>query len=113
MDKTTQTMIDNLQKNTGKSLEEWIEIVLQKNFEKHGDMLKFLKETHKLTHGFANLIALKARGTDAGSAVNQDELITKQYQGKEHLKPFFDKLMSEISTFGNDIEIAPKNAYVS
>lgn len=51
--------------------------------------------------------------SDASSADNQDDLITKQYKGKEHLKPFYDKLISEIQSFGNDIEIAPKNSYVS
>jgi predicted transport protein len=113
MDKATQTMIENLHKNTGKSLEEWIEIVKTQSFEKHGEILKFLKEKHELTHGFANLIAHKAKGSDAGSAENQNDLITKQYQGKEHFKPIYDKLISEIMTFGNDIEIAPKNTYVS
>lgn len=113
MDKATQTMIENLYKNTGKSLEQWIEIVRTQNFAKHGEILKFLKEEHELTHGFANLISLKARGSDAGSAENQNDLITKQYQGKEHFKPIYDKLISEIRTFGKDIEIAPKNAYVS
>lgn len=113
MDKAEQTMIDNLKKNTGKSLEEWIVIVQNKGFEKHGEILKFLKEEHAFTHGFANLVALKSRGTDAGSATNQDDLISNQYAGKEHFKPLYDKLMSEIQKFGNDIEIAPKNAYVS
>lgn len=113
MDKATQTMIENLHKNTGKSLEEWIEIVKTQSFEKHGEILKFLKEKHELTHGFANLIAHKAKGSDAGSAENQNDLITKQYQGKEHFKPIYEKLISEIMSFGNDIEIAPKNTYVS
>jgi predicted transport protein len=113
MDKATQTMIENLHKNTGKSLEEWIEIVKTQCFEKHGEILKFLKEKHELTHGFANLIAHKAKGSDAGSAENQNDLITKQYQGKEHFKPIYDTLISEIMSFGNDIEIAPKNNYVS
>jgi len=113
MDKATQTMIDNLYKNTGKTLEQWIDIVKQQNFVKHGEAVKFLKEQHALTHGFANLIALKAKGSDAGSAQNQDDLITKQYQGKEHLKPLYDKLLNEIQKFGKDVEIAPKNAYVS
>ncbi|WP_316783253.1 DUF4287 domain-containing protein [Pedobacter frigiditerrae] len=113
MDKATQTMIDNLAKNTGKTLEQWIAIVTKENFAKHGEIIKFLKETHGLTHGFANLIAHKAKGSDAGSAENPDELITKQYQGKESLKPFYDKLMSTIAEFGKDIEIAPKNTYVS
>ncbi len=113
MDKATQTMIDNLHKNTGKTLEQWIDIVNKENFAKHGEILKFLKETHGLTHGFANLVAHKAKGSDAGSADDQDELITKQYVGKEHFKLVYQKIMSEIEKFGNDIEIAPKNAYVS
>ncbi|MBE0662089.1 MAG: DUF4287 domain-containing protein [Bacteroidales bacterium] len=113
MDKAEQTMIDNLKKNTGKSLEEWIVIVRNKGFEKHGEILKFLKEEHAFTHGFANLVALKSRGTDAGSATNQDDLITRQYVGKEHFKPLYDMLMKEIQQFGDDVEIAPKNAYVS
>lgn len=113
MDKATITMIENLYKNTGKTLEQWIDIVNSQNFAKHGEIVKFLKETHGLTHGFANLIAHKAKGSDAGSADNQEDLITKQYQGKEHFKPIYDNLLSEIQTYGKDIEIAPKNTYVS
>ena len=113
MDKAEQTMLDNLLKNTGKTLEQWIEIVRKENFEKHGQILTFLKENHSFTHGFANLVAMKSRGADAGSVENKDELIEKQYVGKEHFKPIYDQLMSEIEKFGNDIEIAPKNAYVS
>ncbi|WP_316765351.1 DUF4287 domain-containing protein [Pedobacter frigiditerrae] len=113
MDKATQTMIDNLAKNTGQTLEQWIVIVTKENFVKHGEIIKFLKEAHGLTHGFANLIAHKAKGSDAGSTENPEELITKQYQGKENLKPFYDKLMGDISKFGEDIEISPKNSYVS
>ncbi len=113
MDKATQTMIENLYKNTGKTLEEWTEMVRKLNAPKHGEVIKFLKETHGLTHGFANLIAHKAKSSDAGSAENQDDFIMKQYQGKEHFKLVYDKLISEIQTFGKDIEIAPKNTYVS
>lgn len=113
MDKGTQTMIENLHKNTGKTLEEWIEVVKKESLSKHGEVMKFLKEQHSLTHGFANLIALKAKGSDAGSAENQDDLIKRHYQGKEHFKPLYEKLIIEIQKFGKDIEIAPKNAYVS
>ncbi len=106
-------MIENLSKNTGKTLEQWIAMVHTENFEKHGEIMKFLKSKHGLTHGYANLIAHKAKGSDSGSADNQEDLISRQYQGKEHFKPVYDKLMSEITSLGNDIEIAPKNAYVS
>lgn len=113
MDNAAQTMIDNLHKNTGKTLEQWIEIVMKENFEKHGEIIKFLKEKHKFTHGFANLVAHKTRSSDAGSVKNTDDLIVSQYQGKEHFKPIYKKLIAEILSFGNDIEIAPKNTYVS
>ena len=113
MDKAEQTMLDNLIKNTGKTLEEWIEIVKKENFEKHGQILKFLKENHGFTHGFANLVAMKARKADAGSVENKDDLIESQYQGKEHFKPLYEKLVSVIRKFGSDVELAPKKAYVS
>jgi predicted transport protein len=113
LDQATQTMIDNLLKNTGKSLEDWIGIVREQKLQKHGDILKFLKETHGFSHGFANLVAHKALKTDAGSAENQDELVKKQYVGKEAFLPIFERLCKEIEALGDDVELIPKNAYVS
>lgn len=113
MDKATETMIENLHKNSGKTLEQWIAIVTKEKLEKHGEIVRFLKENHKLTHGYANLVAHKTKGSDAGSVENTSDLIEKQYIGKEHLKPIYEKLLGEIQNFGGDIEIAPKNAYVS
>lgn len=113
MDKAMQTMIENLYKNTGKTLGEWIEIVNKEHIVKHGEIIQFLKDKHQFTHGFANLVAHKVKESDADSVENKADLITKQYLGKEHFKPIYDQLIAEILTFGNDIEIAPKNAYVS
>jgi len=113
MDKAMQAMIENLQMNTGKTLEQWTNIVNKENFAKHGEIIKFLKDNYGLTHGFANLIAHKAKGSDADSAENKNDLIELQYKGKEHFKPLYDKLLHEIQVFGGDFEIAPKNAYVS
>jgi len=113
MDQAEKTMMENLHKISGKPLSEWIEIVKQKQFAKHGDILKFLKEDYGLTYGYANLVAHKSKGTDAGSAENTDDLIEKQYVGKEHFRPIYERLIKEIAEFGSDFEIAPKNAYVS
>ncbi len=112
MDQAAQTMIDNLQKNTGKSLEEWVKIVHAHEFAKHGEIMNFLKKDHGFTHGFANLVAHKARSSDAGSQVDSD-LIAKQYKGKEHFFSIYQELISSINKFGGDVEIAPKNSYVS
>jgi len=113
MDQAAQTMIDNLHKNTGKTLDEWIAIVKKENFAKHGEIIKFLKEKHAFTHGFANLVAHKSKGSDAGSARSTDDLVVQQYKGKEHFKALYDKLLADILKFGKDVEVAPKKAYVS
>ena len=105
-------MIKNLEENTGKKFEEWLSIASKSGFEKHGELIKFLKTEYGLTHGYANLVAHKARQSDAESAEDAD-LIKDQYVGKETLKPLYDQLISEIQKFGKDVELAPKRAYVS
>ena len=54
-------MIENIEKKFGKPISEWIKIVKKQKLEKHGDILKFLKEKHGFTHGYANLISIKVR----------------------------------------------------
>lgn len=113
MDKKTEaTMAANLLKNTGKNLEEWIEIAKEQKQTKHSETVKWLKENYNLGLFFADLIVHKANGTDAGS-MDDEVLVTQQYNGKEHLKPIYDLLLSQILTYGEDIEVAPKKAYVS
>jgi hypothetical protein len=113
MDEAVKNMIENLAKNTGKSLEEWLPIVQQSAFSKHGELVNFLKKEYNIGHGFANMIVHKAKGSDAGSAENADDLISKQYEGKESLKAIYAHLISAIYAFGPDVEFSPKNAYVS
>lgn len=43
MEKALLTMIDNMPEKTGKSLEEWKSILKKKNFTKHSEGVKFLK----------------------------------------------------------------------
>lgn len=107
------TMIKNLEEKTGKKFEAWIALVKKSKLEKHGEIIKMLKEKHGFTHGYANLVAHKAKETDAGSVANTDDLIALQYKGKEDLKPFYNTLIKAIKAFGKDVELAPKKAYVS
>jgi predicted transport protein len=113
MESADKTMIANLEIKFGKSLAQWIKIVKKEKLEKHGEILKFLKENHGFTHGYANLVSMKARAADAGSAESEDQLVADQYKGKESLKPIYEKLLKEISKLGKDIEIVPKKAAVS
>lgn len=106
-------MEETLLKNTGKTVAEWVEIVRATGIEKHSLIIKHLKAEHEFTHGFANMVAHAFRGSAAAS-FTEDELITTQYsKGKEGLKPIYDRLIAEVSKFGDDVEIAPKRANVS
>ena len=113
MDNPEKVMMKNIEKNFGKPFDEWIKLVKKEKLEKHGEIIKYLKENHGFTHGYANLVSMKARETDAGSADSSEQLIDDQYRGKENLKPIYDKIIKVIAKFGNDIEIAPKKAAVS
>ncbi|MEM7350025.1 MAG: DUF4287 domain-containing protein [Acidobacteriota bacterium] len=107
-----ETMIRNLEAKTGKALPAWLEITRASGLEKHGAIVKMLKQEHGVTHGFANLIAHKTR--ESGPATPGDDLVATQYAGaKAGLQPIYDALMSAVGAFGKDVEIAPKKAYVS
>lgn len=112
MDQATQTMIENLKKNTGKSLEEWVQIVQKAGIEKHGEMVKFLKEKHDFGHGYANLVAISAREPKLINAPD-DSLVTAQYKGKEALLPIYEAIREFVTGLGKDVEIAPKKTSVS
>ena len=54
-------MLKNMFEKTGKNIEEWVELVKNKQFSKHGEIVNYLKNDYLLTHGYANLIARKSR----------------------------------------------------
>ena len=67
IDKAVQTQIDNIEKNSGKKLAAWITIVNKSGIEKHGELVKFLKEKHGFTHGNANTVVHFAKQSHAGA----------------------------------------------
>lgn len=109
MDKALQTMIDNMPDKTGKSLEEWKSLLKEHSFEKHSHAVKFLKQEHGLTHGYANTI-VTLFNQEPG---NQVDLIAKQYEGRESLYPIYQDLIEYISGLGNDVTISAKKTGVS
>ncbi len=113
IDQASANQLANIEKSTGKSLEQWTKIINASGFEKHGEIVNFLKEKHGFTHGNANTLVHFAKKSHAGAVENKDDLVEEQYKGKEELKEWYTRLMKEINTFGNDIEVSPKKAYVS
>ncbi|MDX2175029.1 MAG: DUF4287 domain-containing protein [Candidatus Sumerlaeia bacterium] len=107
------SMIANMKKNTGKSLEEWLAAAAHMKGAKHGEIVKFLKGEHGLGHGFANVVAHELLRGDAPPAGAED-LVGAQYSGKkEALRPLYDRLAGEVAKLGPDVELSPKKTCVS
>ncbi len=107
------TMEANILAKTGQTISHWVKLAKAQKLEKHGQVVKYLKTEHGITHGYANLIAHEALQS-AASHQGGDDLVAAQYAGeKTGLKPIYDKLMRAIEKFGSDVEVAPKKTYVS
>ncbi len=108
-DKALATMLANIPEKTGKPLKDWVRLIAKSGLEKHGQIVKFLKEEHGVSHGFANLIATKAK--DSGQ---ETDLVAAQYDGgKAALRPLYEKIVKYARSLGKDVELAPKKTSVS
>jgi predicted transport protein len=82
--------------------------------EKHGEIMKLLKDEHGVTHGFANTITILYRQHAEGGPPAEEDLVAAQYAGpKAGLKPIYDDVIKTVESFGKDVEVAPKRTYVS
>lgn len=116
LDKAVQTQLDNIQKKTGMTLAQLSALVKKSGLTKHGEIRDMLKEKLGLGHGDANALvhavfasdgALAAQGKDENAVL--DEIYTGAKSG---FRPIHEKLMKEITKFG-EFEVAPKKGYVS
>ena len=109
-----KNMIANLKETTGKSLPEWLKVVAASKKAKHGEIVKFLKSEHGVTHGYANQIALQALRPAGAPEPGSDELVDAQYAGpKAAQRPIYDALIAAVRKFGTDMGVSPKKTYVS
>ena len=119
VDKGLEAQIHNIEEQYGKSLSEWIALIKESGTTNHTDMVTMLKSQYGMSHSSAHRVALKAREADGASMVQAAKAsgrdpVEEMYSGKKaDLKPLHDALMIAITSFGNDIELAPKKGYVS
>lgn len=108
-EKMFETMLANLPEKTGKSLDAWLRAIAKSRLSKHGEIVKWLKTEHGITHGFANLIAHKHL---AGSETI--DLVDAQYAGaKQALRPIYNSICRMVRKFGDDIDVSPRKTYVT
>jgi hypothetical protein len=118
LDQAVQTQLNNIQKKTGKTLDELAAIVKSSGLTKHGEIRDMLQRDLGLTYGDANALvhaALESDGRRAAEAkgLSDNAVLDEIYSGpKAALRLIHEKLMAEIVKFG-EFEVLPKKSYVS
>ena len=108
------TQLANIVTSTGRSVEEWTEVVRASGLEKHGQIVSMLKADHGLTHGNANLLAATVREALAGGPPPADDLFAAQYAGgKQGLVPIHDAVAALADALGQDVERVVQKTGVS
>lgn len=109
------SMIARLASTTGKTLEQWVEVVRTAGVARHGLAVAWLKDQHGMTHGYANLVAHHAFKSDAASLLaGGADLASDMFAGgKDALRPIHEALVAAVRGFGPDVEEAPKKGYLS
>lgn len=118
IDQAYETQLNNIQKKTGKSMEELAAIIRGSGLTKHSEIRALLQRDLDLGYGDANTLVhfvLKSDGTSAAQAsgTSTGDVLDEIYSGpKAELRPIHDRLMEAINQFG-EFEVAPKKGYVS
>src|SRR5450755_387922 len=116
VEEAQQTQVRNIEATYGKSMQQWFEVIAASGKTKHPDVVAMLESVHGMTHGAAHRVSLLARQAatsppDVDHPGNQADAL---YSGsKSGLRPIYDALMMAVTTFGDDIELAPKKGYLS
>ena len=96
----TAKQLANIEAATGLSLASFVDRIRTAELEKHGEIVKFLKQDLGLTHGNANLIAAKSREILAGGPASEAELLDGQFKGaKANMRELFDALEQMVGEF--------------
>jgi hypothetical protein len=112
------TQLANIEKRTGKTLQQLADIVRKSGLAKHGEIRDMLKRELGMGHGDANTLThhvLGSAGPSIGEAGEEslDAIVAGYYDGpKAALRPIHDALMAGVAKLG-PFETAPKKTYLS
>ena len=108
-----QAYLDSVQAKTGKTVADFRTESADRGLTKHGEIVTWLKGDYGLGHGHANAVA--AALLKAGHAITpRDDRVAAVFSGKKAAwKPAYHALLASVQAFGNDVDTAPTDTYVS
>jgi hypothetical protein len=106
-----ETISKRLQKKTGKSLEQWIELTRKKAPEERREQIQWLKIKQNLDGDFARVIV---KMIHEGIGDYDDREVSRLHfsNGKEYLKPVFEKLVQSLRKNGK-FSVGVNKGYLS
>jgi len=118
VEKAYETQLNNIQKKTGKSLDELAALIKNSGLSKHSELREMLMRELGLGFGDASTLVHFVQQTDGERAakaqgLTMDQVLDEIYTGaKAAQRPIHERLMAAIEGFG-EFETAPKKGYVS
>ena len=108
-----QAYLDTVQQQTGKTVTDFRVLADKRGLNTHGEVVKWLKDDFALGHGHATAVA--AALLKAGHATTPlNAKIDALFSGKKAVwRPTYDALWSAVQGFGDDMDTAPTDTYVS
>jgi uncharacterized protein DUF5655/uncharacterized protein DUF4287 len=109
-----ESVINEMQQKTGRSLEQWVGLVNKKGPKDNKERLAWLKSEHGLGTNYASWIAGRSAGKSEEFETADEYLshaqdyVDQMYAGpKEHLREIYDEILTFARTLGKDIRVSP------
>ena len=104
-------ILDGLKEKTGRSLEEWVALILKSGPSGEKERQAWLKSEYQLGTNYAMWLAARAAGSPGG--YDPDGLVEKMFAGKKAgLRPLYDRLLHLGYSLGPDVTATPCSTMV-
>lgn len=99
---------------TGRDFGEWVRLVVESGIEGEQAQRAWLRKEHGLTmpNAFAIVDSVSRRAGVRPPTL--DETLAAQYAGaKAALRPIYDRIAAIVTAFGGDVDVQPRQTYIS
>ncbi|PNY80963.1 DUF4287 domain-containing protein [Deinococcus koreensis] len=108
-----QTYLDTVKAQTGKTVADFRTLAAEQGLSRHGEVVAWLKQEFGLGHGHATAVAGALLKADH-FRTPKDSKVEAIFSGKKAVwRGVYDTLRATVDGFGNDLDIAPTDSYVS
>jgi hypothetical protein len=105
--KTEAAYAAKLRERTGKSMDEWAEVVKKDGPATEKERREWLMTTHGFTTNYAWWVAERAEGKGSAEQYDPDAYVEAMFAGKPALRPLYDRLLKLGLALGKDVKACP------